>query len=232
MNDRLLVRPAPASPLRPGRNLGRAAARSRRPSAQPRRVPGTHLAGRTAGARSAAHRTPRESGRLPRAEAAGRVRLVVQSRRCPRSRSSTWRLAASCASIATCCLSARQARAKASPCRPSATRPSSKASSCCIARSSTWCASSCMDEAVAGQEKVLARYLKPDLLIVDDMGMKKLAAPERGGAVRDHHAALRNPLDDDDQQPPAGGLGQADRRRAQRHGDSRSLPERCDILPP
>ena len=35
------------------------------------------------------------------------------------------------------------------------------------------------DEAVEGQEKVLARYLKPDLLIIDDMGMKQL--PKRSG---------------------------------------------------
>jgi DNA replication protein DnaC len=35
------------------------------------------------------------------------------------------------------------------------------------------------DEAVEGQEKVLADYLKPDLLIVDDMGMKHL--PKRSG---------------------------------------------------
>jgi DNA replication protein DnaC len=35
------------------------------------------------------------------------------------------------------------------------------------------------DEAVEGQEKVLGRYLKPDLLIVDDMGMKQL--PKRSG---------------------------------------------------
>lgn len=35
------------------------------------------------------------------------------------------------------------------------------------------------DEAVEGQEKVLAKYLKPDLLIVDDMGMKQL--PKRSG---------------------------------------------------
>ena len=35
------------------------------------------------------------------------------------------------------------------------------------------------DEAFDGQEKVLARYLKPDLLIVDDMGMKQL--PKRSG---------------------------------------------------
>jgi len=35
------------------------------------------------------------------------------------------------------------------------------------------------DEALEGQEKVLARYLKPDLLIVDDMGMKQL--PKRSG---------------------------------------------------
>jgi DNA replication protein DnaC len=38
-----------------------------------------------------------------------------------------------------------------------------------------------MDEAVAGQEKVMAKYLKPDLLIVDDMGMKNL--PRQSGEV-------------------------------------------------
>lgn len=35
------------------------------------------------------------------------------------------------------------------------------------------------DEAFHGEDKVLARYLKPDLLIIDDMGMKQL--PKRSG---------------------------------------------------
>src|SRR5918999_1340128 len=35
------------------------------------------------------------------------------------------------------------------------------------------------DEAFSGQEKLLQRYLKPDLLIIDDMGMKQL--PKRSG---------------------------------------------------
>jgi len=35
------------------------------------------------------------------------------------------------------------------------------------------------DEALKGQEKVLLGYLKPDLLIIDDMGIKQL--PERSG---------------------------------------------------
>jgi DNA replication protein DnaC len=35
------------------------------------------------------------------------------------------------------------------------------------------------DEAFGGEERVLAKYLKPDLLIVDDMGMKQL--PKRSG---------------------------------------------------
>jgi DNA replication protein DnaC len=35
------------------------------------------------------------------------------------------------------------------------------------------------DEAFAGQDKVLARYLRPDLLIIDDMGMKQL--PKHSG---------------------------------------------------
>jgi DNA replication protein DnaC len=37
------------------------------------------------------------------------------------------------------------------------------------------------DEALAEDDKVLTRYLKPDLLIVDDMGMKQL--PRRSGEV-------------------------------------------------
>jgi DNA replication protein DnaC len=35
------------------------------------------------------------------------------------------------------------------------------------------------DEAFEGQDKILARYLRPDLLIIDDMGMKQL--PKRSG---------------------------------------------------
>ena len=35
------------------------------------------------------------------------------------------------------------------------------------------------DEALGGEEKVLNRYLKPDLAIIDDMGMKQL--PKRSG---------------------------------------------------
>jgi DNA replication protein DnaC len=35
------------------------------------------------------------------------------------------------------------------------------------------------DEALAGDDKMLARYLKPDLLIIDDMGLKQL--PKRSG---------------------------------------------------
>jgi DNA replication protein DnaC len=37
------------------------------------------------------------------------------------------------------------------------------------------------DEALGGDEKTLAKYLKPDLLIVDDMGMKSL--PRRSGEI-------------------------------------------------
>lgn len=35
------------------------------------------------------------------------------------------------------------------------------------------------DEALSSEDKVLARYLKPDLLVIDDMGMKQL--PKRSG---------------------------------------------------
>jgi len=37
------------------------------------------------------------------------------------------------------------------------------------------------DEALEGQDRTLSKYLKPDLLIVDDMGMKNL--PRRSGEI-------------------------------------------------
>ena len=53
------------------------------------------------------------------------------------------------------------------------------------------------DEALAGQDKVLARYLKPDLLIIDDMGMKVKAT--KAGARR---------------QPPPSSTGSSTRPRS------------------
>ena len=73
------------------------------------------------------------------------------------------------------------------------------------------------DEALGGQDKVLMKYLKPDLAIIDDMGMKPVAPTLWRVPVRDRHAALPAPLHDHDLQPPAGGLGQVDRRRPRRH---------------
>ena len=62
------------------------------------------------------------------------------------------------------------------------------------ARSSTWSATSCTTRRSTGRTQVLTKYLKPDLLIIDDMGMKNLPQAQRGIPVRDHHAAVRNPL--------------------------------------
>ena len=50
--------------------------------------------------------------------------------------------------------------------------------SCSTARSSTWSATSSTRKPSA-DDKVMGKYLKPDLLIVDDMGMKQL--PKRSG---------------------------------------------------
>jgi DNA replication protein DnaC len=48
-----------------------------------------------------------------------------------------------------------------------------------IAACSTWCREFLHDEAMDGHERILKRYLEPDLLIIDDMGMKQL--PKRSG---------------------------------------------------
>ena len=93
-------------------------------------------------------------------------------------------------------------RARATWSRPSATRRSRRASRCCTARSSTWSATSCTTRPSAGEDKVLARYLKPDLLIIDDMGMKQL--PKRSGEYLFEIIMRRyeNALDDDDRNRP------------------------------
>ncbi len=83
------------------------------------------------------------------------------------------------------------------------------------------------DEALGGEDKVLAHYLKPDLLIVDDMGMKQL--PKRSGEYLFEIIMRRyeNACDGDDVEPAAGGLGQTHRRRAERDSDPGPLPAPC-----
>ena len=83
------------------------------------------------------------------------------------------------------------------------------------------------DEAFGGEERVLAKYLKPDLLIIDDMGMKQL--PKRSGEYLFEIIMRRYETrsHDDDQQSSLGGLGQADRRHSLGHGDPGPLPAPC-----
>jgi len=72
------------------------------------------------------------------------------------------------------------------------------------------------DEALDGQDKILAKYLKPDLLIIDNMGMKQL--PKRSGEYLFEIIMRRY---------ETRSTMQADRRRPQRHGHPRSLPAPC-----
>src|SRR5712692_8014866 len=58
------------------------------------------------------------------------------------------------------------------------------------------------DEAFNQQDRVLRRYLKPDLLIIDDMGLKSAAQALRRIPPGSRHAPLREPFHDYDQQPP------------------------------
>ncbi len=77
------------------------------------------------------------------------------------------------------------------------------------------------DEALDGQERILLRYLKPDLLIIDDMGMKQL--PKRSGEYLFEIVLRRHDqINHDDQQPSPGGLGKAG--RPQRHSDPGPVP--------
>jgi DNA replication protein DnaC len=64
------------------------------------------------------------------------------------------------------------------------------------------------------QDRTMRKYLKPDLLIIDDMGMKHLTPTGRRIPLRGDHATLREPLNHDDQQPPHRGVGKAHRRCA------------------
>ena len=71
----------------------------------------------------------------------------------PRNRSSIWRPAASFANRVTPCSSARRASAKVSSPRRSATKPSARASWCCIVRSSISSATSCTMKRWAAKRK-------------------------------------------------------------------------------
>ena len=57
------------------------------------------------------------------------------------------------------------------------------------------------DEAFNQQDKTLRKYLKPDLVIIDDMGLKQLAPGNTCWRIPagSHHAPLRKPLHYHDQ---------------------------------
>ena len=160
--------------------LGRAAARSRRPQLDPRRVPGADPAGRTAGPRRAADRPPREGGRLPRTEAARRIRLRFNPSIHKKQ----------IFDLATCRF-VREARDVLFLGPPGTGKSflvqaigyqAIKQGFIVLYRSIFDVVRDFLhEEAVGEDDKMLTRYLKPDLLIIDDMGMKQL--PRRSGEV-------------------------------------------------
>ncbi len=80
------------------------------------------------------------------------------------------------------------------------------------------------DEAMDGHERVMSRYLKPDLLIIDDFGMKQL--PKRSGEFLFEIVMRRYETrsHDDDDESTSGRLGQVAGRRSHGDGDPRPLP--------
>ena len=81
------------------------------------------------------------------------------------------------------------------------------------------------DEALSAEDKVLVAV--PQAGPADHRRHGDEAVAEAIGrvSVRDHHAAVRDAVDDDDLEPAAGGLGQAARRRA--HARRRSWTGSC-----
>ena len=223
MNDALTSCLEEAAAVRAAGEPGGPAAGGRRPQPEPRRVPGTGPAGRAGGALRPADPAPRQGGRLPRAEAAGRVRLVVQ----PVDQEE--------AGLRPGHLPLHPRTPRRALLGPPGMGKSFlvqaigyqaiKAGFVVLYRSIFDVVRDFLhDEALGDEDKVLARYLKPDLLIIDDMGMKQL--PKRSGEYLFEIIMRRYETRSTmmTSQPAAGGLGQADRRRAQRHGDPRPLP--------
>lgn len=60
------------------------------------------------------------------------------------------------------------------------------------------------EEAMEGLQWILDRYLKPDVLIIDDMSIKQL--PKRVASL---DVSARAQKHDDDQQVPVGGVGES-----------------------
>ena len=117
--------------------------------------------------------------RLPRTQDPGGLRLAVQH---VRSRRKQVYDLATCQFIREsreCCCSGRRALARAILCQAIGYQ-AIKVGLTVLYRSIFDVVRDFLhDEAFGGEEKVLAKYLKPDLLIVDDMGMKQL--PKRSG---------------------------------------------------
>ena len=111
--------------------------------------------------------------------AAWRISTSASIPRSRRTASSTWPRAASSASTATCCWWGRRAPARAIWPRPSGLAAIRSGFAVFYRSIFDMVRDFLHDEALAGQERILQRYLKPDLLIIDDMGMKQL--PKRSG---------------------------------------------------
>ena len=107
------------------------------------------------------------------------VRLGLQPPPSTGGRSSSWPPASSSARPGTSCSWARPGRARPIWPRPSATRRSRPSSPCSNRSIFDLVRDFMREEDSGGVEKTLAKYLKPDLLIVDDMGLKQL--PKRSG---------------------------------------------------
>ena len=110
-------------------------------------------------------------------------------------------------SAATCCSWGRRAWASRFWSRPSAIRRSSRGFVVLYRSIFDVVRDFLHDEALGDEDKVLAKYLKPDLLDRGRHGHEATAQAQRRVSVRDHHAALRDPQHDDDQQPARWRIG-------------------------
>ena len=84
-------------------------------------------------------------------------------------------------------------------------------------------------ETQASEGRLLKKYLKPDLLIIDDMGLKIL--PQKSGEILletwNHHAPLRKPFDHDDLQSTHRRMGEFAQRCPCSQCHPRSLASSC-----
>ena len=216
---------AQAAPLRHGQRPRDA------PAPGPDRADGPHRPARRTRLRRASAprgppaRTPAQAGPVPGPRPlARRLRLRLQQEDQPRARLRARHRTLHPQSAKTSSWSANPVPGRATSPRPSDAPPSSRATASSTAKRTPSSKNSAEATLAETRKEYLAELARAHLLIIDDLGMRKLPHTAAEDLLELIHAPLRAGLDDAHLQPARRRVGQAARRHRRGHRAARPAP--------